>query len=271
MQITHASITNIICIFDENVEFMRFLFLIPFVFVILSCKQEPKQLTAQEIIDKTIENAGGEKYEAATIQFTFRNIKYRSHREKGNFELSRTIADSLGEIQDVLTNNGFERLVNGTKLILPDSTASKYANSINSVHYFVQLPYGLNAASVVKELVGEAEIDKKKYYEIKVTFSKEGGGMDHDDVYLYWIAQDDFTVDYFAYKFYTDEGGIRFRKAYNPRNVGGLRFVDYENYKAEPWEFVELQKVDELFEAGKLELLSDIKTENIAVTLSEKQ
>lgn len=247
---------------------MRLLLIITFLLTFISCKQENKPLTAQQIIDKTIENAGGEKYKAATINFTFRDTKYSSHREKGNFELSRTIADSLGETRDVLTNSGFERLVNGTKLILADSTASKYANSLNSVHYFVQLPFGLNEPSVKRELVGEAEIDGKKYYEIKVTFAQEGGGLDHEDVYMYWIAEDTFTVDYFAYKYYTGEGGIRFRQAYNPRMVNGLRFVDYKNYKVEPWESVDLQTVDELFEAGKLELLSDIKTENVSVEIA---
>lgn len=116
--------------------------------------------------------------------------------------------------------------------------------------------------------MGEAEIDGEKYYEIQVTFGEEGGGADHEDVYMYWINQRNFTIDYFAYKFYTDEGGIRFRKAYNPRTVSGLRFVDYENYKLEPWENVDLKTVDELFEAEKLELLSEIKTEDVTVEIS---
>ena len=48
--------------------------------------------------------------------------------------------------------------------------------------------------------------------------------------------------------------------------VNGIRFVDYENYKLEPWETVDMQTIDELFEAGELELLSEIKTEAISVT-----
>ena len=245
---------------------MKFLLLIGILIISYSCKQEEKQLTAQQIIDKTIENAGGAKYKAATIQFTFRDVKYSSQRENGNYQLTRTSTDSLGETRDILTNLGFERYANSTKLILPDSTATKYANSVNSVHYFVQLPFGLNDAAVNKELVGEAEIDGKRYYEVKVTFAKEGGGTDHEDEYMYWIAKEGFTVDYLAYKFYTGKGGIRFRKAYNPRMVKGIRFVDYENYKLEPWEAVDLQNVDELFKAGKLELLSKIETEAISVS-----
>lgn len=248
---------------------MRFLTIIGFLFVLISCKQNPKQLTAQLIIDKTIENAGGDKYENATINFTFRDTKYSSKRNKGQYELSRSFTDSLGEVMDILTNAGFERFVNGVKMELQDSIATKYCNSVNSVHYFVQLPYGLNEAAVKKELVGKAEIDGKKYYEIEVTFSKEGGGTDHDDVYLYWVEQKNFTVDYFAYKFYTGEGGIRFREAFNPRTVSGLRFADYKNYKLETWESVDLKTVDQLFEAGKLELLSEIKTEDVSVDISE--
>src|SRR5690606_35786919 len=188
-------------------------------------------------------------------------------RENGFFEYSRTFTDSIGEVNDVLNNNGFTRFVNAEKSDMPDSTATKYSNSVNSVQYFEQVPYGLNDASVKKELVGEAEIDGEKYYEIQVTFGEEGGGADHEDVYMYWINQRDFTIDYFAYKFYTGEGGIRFRKAYNERIVSGLRFVDYKNYKVEPWKQVNLQQVDELYGSEKLELLSEIETENITVAL----
>jgi hypothetical protein len=246
---------------------MHILKIFSFLLILISCKQEEKPLTAQQIIDKTIENAGGKKYESATINFTFRDIKYSSKRNKGFFEYSRTYTDSIGEVNDVLNNDEFKRFINAQKIDLPDSTATKYANSVNSVHYFVQLPYGLNDPAVKKELLGEAEIIDKKYYEVKVTFAQDGGGTDHEDEYMYWIAKDNFTVDYFAYKFYTGEGGIRFRKAYNPRMVNGIRFVDYENYKLEPWQSVDLKTVDELFNAGKLELLSKIKTEDISVEI----
>lgn len=248
---------------------MRLLPIITFLLIFISCKEENKPLTAQQIIDKTIENAGGNNYESATINFTFRKTKYSSKRKNGLFEYSRTYTDSIGEVNDVLNNNEFTRFINAQKIDLPDSIATKYANSVNSVLYFVQLPYGLNAPAVKKELVGEAEIEGEKYYEIQVTFGENGGGVDHEDIYMYWINQRNFTVDYFAYKFYTGEGGIRFRKAYNPRTVSGLRFVDYKNYKVEPWESVDLKTVDELLKAGKLELLSEIKTEDVSVVFAK--
>lgn len=238
---------------------------------LFSCKQENRTLSAQQIIDKTIENAGGSTYENAAIKFTFRDIEYSNHRKNGMFELTRSFTDSLGEVKDVLTNSDFNRFINSERIVLVDSMARKYSNSLNSVHYFVQLPFGLNASAVQKDLKGETEIKDKEYYIIEVTFTQDGGGTDHDDVYMYWINKEDFTIDYFAYKFYTGEGGIRFREAYNPREIGGLRFVDYKNYKAEPWESVDLKNLGEMYETGKLELLSDIKTEDILVDGSSEK
>ena len=235
---------------------------------LISCKQETKNLSAQQIIDKAIENAGGGLYESTAIQFTFRDIQYTSRRNNGIYQLTRSFKDSLGEVKDVLTNSGFNRYRDSEIVSLTDSITTLYSNAVNSVHYFVQLPYGLNDDAVQKELVGQTEIEDKKYYNIEVTFKQEGGGTDHDDVYMYWINKEDFTLDYFAYKFYTNKGGIRFREAYNQRTIGGLRFADYRNYKIEPWESVDLKNLGELFETGKLELLSDIKTEGIVVEKS---
>ena len=72
----------------------------------------------------------------------------------------------------------------------------KYISSVNSVHYFAHLPYGLNDKAVNKKLVGDAEINGMPYYQLKVTFSQNGGGTDHHDEFLYWIHKENFTIDY---------------------------------------------------------------------------
>jgi hypothetical protein len=143
-----------------------------------------------------------------------------------------------------------------------------YANSVNSVHYFVQLPFGLNDEAVNKELIGKDTIHNKEYYEIKVIFDIEGGGSDHEDVYMYWINAQNYHVDYLAYSFEVNEGGLRFRKAYNPRTIEGIRFVDYENYKTDDLD-TPLEQLDDLYEARQLELLSKIENKNIEVNISE--
>lgn len=239
-----------------------------FTILLLSCQNEKKELTANQIIDKAIEAAGGEKYDSASIEFTFRNKKYSSKRNDGLFELTRTQTDTSGAtIKDILYNDGFKRLVNEKEVQLPDSLMTKYAESVNSVHYFVQLPYGLNSPAVIKELKGEDVIKGKKYYQVQVTFRQEGGGSDHQDIYMYWIDKKDFSVDYLAYRFYVNDGGIRFRVAVNPRKIKGIRFVDYLNYKTDDLD-TPLEHLDEMYEAGRLKKVSEIKNKNLKVEIN---
>jgi hypothetical protein len=236
-----------------------------FLIVLMACKGEEKVLTAQDIIDKAIENAGGDRYDNAEITFTFRNIIYKSIRQNGQFSLQRILPDTLNTT-DIITNTGFTRIQKNEKVQLADTTAFKYMESVNSVHYFMHLPYGLNDPAVKKRLLDPVTIKGKDYHKVEVTFEEEGGGVDFQDIFIYWISKNDFTIGYLAYRFFTDQGGIRFRESYNPRVVEGIRFADYKNYRIETTD-VDFYRVDELFEQGELIELSDIKKEKINVKI----
>jgi hypothetical protein len=243
---------------------MRLIYVLLIFITLVSCKKETP-LTAQDIVDKTIEVSGGEKYLHAEIDFDFRDKHYRSIREGGKFQYEREFQDSIGAIKDVLNNDGFQRFVNNELTEIPDSMAVKYTSSVNSVHYFALLPYGLNDAAVYKTNLGEVKIKDKLYYKIKITFSQDGGGEDYEDVFVYWINKETFKADYIAYSYIEDDGvGTRFRGAYNERIVNGLRFVDYNNYKSGD-ESLDPLELDKAFETGKLKLLSKIELKNIVV------
>ncbi len=243
-----------------------FIALLTFI-LIVSCQQGKNEISAEDIIDKTINRAGGEKYLKATIDFKFRDHTYRSTRNGGEFQLERLISDSLGTYRDVINNTGYQRFRNDTLLIVPDSMVTRYSSSVNSVHYFAHLPYGLSDRAVNKNLIGEVEIEGEPYYEINVTFKQEGGGADHHDEFMDWIHKSNFTIDYLAYKFRVNDGGIRFRKAFNQREIEGLRFSDYKNFTTKDFN-TDLKDLDEMYESGKLELLSTIETEDIQVKVS---
>lgn len=231
----------------------------------LACTGPKKEPSADKIIDKAIAMAGGEFFSRSTVRYSFRGNTYVSTRDGGSFRLERYITYPDGrKFHDVLRNEGFTRYHKGEAVPLSDSMRTLYANSLNSVHYFTFLPFGLKDQAANRTLIGKDSILGREYYEIKVTFDVEGGGEDHEDVYMYWINTNDFSIDYLAYSFEVNEGGMRFRQAYNPRRIGGIRFVDYKNYKPvknEP----RLETLDELFEAGELELLSKIENKNIKV------
>ncbi len=231
-----------------------------------SCKEKEPELTAQQIVDKSIATACSGNCEHATIDFTFRGRCYVSKRNGGMYRLERITSDTTGVTHDILSNSGFLRYKNDTLIKVPDSMVTRYSNSVNSVHYFAQLPFGLNAPAVNKELLGNATIKGEPYYEVGVTFDEEGGGTDFEDKFVYWVHKDRFTVDYLAYSYAVDGGGIRFREAYNERDVEGIRFVDYNNYKPKSLD-IALTQLDSLFQANELKLLSKIETESVGVFL----
>ena len=184
-----------------------------------SCSSVFAQFSAQELVNKTIETAGGERYDNASVYFTFRGKKYQSKRKRGNYQLERLIDNTQGTVHDIVSNHGLKRMIDNCQVTVPDSLVTKISDGVNSVHYFANLPYGLNAPAVKKELIGESSIGGNSYYKVKVTFKKEGGGTDFEDEFLYWIHKESFTVDYLAYKYAVHGGGIRFRAAYNPRVI----------------------------------------------------
>ncbi|RKE95108.1 DUF6503 family protein [Ichthyenterobacterium magnum] len=221
------------------------------------------QKSAQDIIDKVIEVAGGKLYDSYNMEFDFRDKHYVSKRDNGVFEYSR-IAKTDNEKVVITYGNTkpLNKTINGKNASVTTEMSSRIENSINSVNYFVLLPYGLNDKAVFKTYKGEISIKGKEYYMIQVTFSENGGGKDFEDVYMYWINKETFKIDYLAYSFLVNGGGIRFREAYNERYINGLRFVDYNNYKPQD-KNIELTSLSSLFDNGELKLLSKIETKNI--------
>lgn len=218
----------------------------------------------QRIVDRAIEAHGGKQYEAATISFDFRNIHYRILKVPGRFEYSREFTDSTGVVLDVLNNEGFVRTINGAEADISEERKQAYSNSVNSVAYFAFLPYGLNDAAVCKSWLGETELAGSTYDVIKVSFAEEGGGEDFEDEFLYWFNQKNGQMDYLAYSYHTDGGGVRFRKVINSRMVEGIRIQDYENYMPDD-KNTAVEQMKDLYQSGQLKLLSEIVLENVRV------
>lgn len=223
----------------------------------------------QKIIDRAIEVHGGDLYKSARISFDFRDIHYRILKTPSRFEYSRDFTDSTGRVLDVLNNDGLVRTLDGAEVELTEERKQAYSNSVNSVAYFVFLPYGLNDSAARKEWLGETELEGNIYDLIKVTFMEEGGGEDFEDEFLYWINQDNGGMDYLAYSYHTEGGGVRFRKAINTRMIKGIRIQDYENYKPVD-KNISVEEMEGLYKSGQLELLSQILLEDVRVEKIEE-
>ena len=230
----------------------------------ISCK-EFDRINVQTIIDKSIEVSGGDKIKNSIIDFDFRDKHYKATRNNGLFQFERVFKDSVNIAKDVLSNNGYRRYINHKSIVVVDSMVPRYSSSINSVHYFSILPYGLNDQAVNKEYLEKVELKASTYHKIKVTFNEEGGGEDFEDVFIYWIDVNTFKAHYIAYSYSESHGlGLRFRESYNERYVNGIRFVDYNNFKPRD-DSATLENLGVLFEKDKLKLLSKIELKNITV------
>lgn len=204
----------------------------------------------------------------ARVNFDFRDKHYIYHRDKGIFHYERQFTDKDGnKIKDVLSNEGFTRWTNNDSTVIDEKKANAFSNSINSVMYFAFLPLRLEDPAVEAQYLSKVNIKEKSYHKIQVTFSQEGGGDDFEDVFIYWFDTDNYRMDFLAYEYHTDGGGMRFREAYNSRILNGVLIQDYKNYKPREKGSIPIKKTDEAFQNDELELLSEINLENAEIVL----
>ena len=224
-------------------------------------------MAQHEIVDRAIEASGMEKMKNATATFTFRKHTYEYKRRGGEFNYARIGRSNDGHlIRDVYTNDGFTRHIADTIVNLTQKREKVYANSVNSVVYFAFLPLWLKDPAVILKDLGKSSIKGKEYHKIRVTFQQEGGGDDFEDVFLYWFDVEDYSMDYFAYKYFTGKGGMRFREAYNQRTVNGVTMQDYRNLQPKIKDGVPFEQIEKAFEKGQLEELSVIELKNVKIS-----
>lgn len=221
----------------------------------------PEKTPAERVLAQAVEAHGGSKYDQAHYQFVFREKTYTFRNDNGKYHYTMTQETEEGTRYDQLANGVFNREVAGESVPLTDKETASGIEAVNSVIYFATLPYKLQDPAVNLQLAGTDTIKGMVYDVLDVNFDQEGGGVDHDDNFRYWFNQQTHRMDYLAYDYLTNGGGVRFRSAYNPRVVDGILFQDYVNYKAPVG--TALADLPEWYETGKLEELSVIATEEV--------
>ncbi len=216
---------------------------------------------AEKLVGETIAAHGGVLYDTASYSFVFRGNTYSFTNTTNGYQYTMSSTKKGKKIIDSLENGSLQRFINQKEVVLSQKEQDKYSQGLNSVIYFATLPHKLQDKAVIKKYTETTMIKSKKYHVIDITFQKEGGGKDYDDAFLYWINDETKKVDYLAYMYHVNGGGVRFRSAYNTRVVDGVTFQDYINYKAAIG--TPLIELPALYENGKLKELSRIETENI--------
>lgn len=228
-----------------------------------SCKSFKSLKTdkSEVILNSLIQAHGGKNYNHTSIEFTFRDSKYEFHIRGSKFDYFKFSKKDGSYIKDMLSNGGFTREVDGKFVELNNKDLNRYSNSLNSVIYFVLLPYKLIDPAVRHSYSGSTVIRGIEYDVLNISFDSYGGGEDFEDEYLFWINKVTDRMDYFAYNYKVNNGGVRFRAAFNPRIINGILFQDYINYKAPVG--TKLNDLPVMYEKDQLTRLSEILTEDI--------
>jgi hypothetical protein len=233
-------------------------------------KEAKKTSSAEQWISKVRTAHGSNVLTQSKVTFQFRDAEFLVKKDGYDFYYQRQKVDTAGRriIDQVWPDSTF-RTIDGEKQQLTPKKARGISESLHSVVYFAYLPEALNDPAVRPSYVDSVHVKGEPYHRIKVTFSEENGGPDHEDEYLYWFHGKDHTLDYLAYNFQVNGGGARFRAAENPRKIAGIRLQDYKNYTPTDGR-MDLTGLDTLFEKGDLKLLSEIDLENIEVAALEE-
>ena len=100
---------------------------IPLLFLLCVCcgSNDP-----HKIIDQAIHEHGGNHYKYAFIEFDFRDKHYTASRNEAAFTYTRSFEDSSGKVRDILTNNFFNRDINGERVELTDQEQASFQSSV---------------------------------------------------------------------------------------------------------------------------------------------
>ncbi len=232
--------------------------------MVYGCGEKETELTADQIIEKAVERHGGGRYDNMLLQFDFRDRHYRAKISDGEYVYERTFQSDNGWVTDIWSNKRFKRLIDEKEIKLDREDLSSYRTATNSVIYFALLPFNLDDPVVNRQLMRSVEIKGQPYYKVEITYGETGSEKESfESVYIYWIHKENFTMDYLAYAFNINGGGVRFREAFNKREVEGILFQDYINYTIK--KDYPAQELDYAFLTDQLELVSKIELENIKV------
>lgn len=231
----------------------------------IAAGERPTPITkADSVVFAAIDSAGLWGLDTSTVTFAFREGQYGLDMHDGMYVYTRSFVDTSGsDILDVLTNDGFRRTTNGRATSLKPKQDSSAREALNSVIYFAFLPRWLADEAADRAYEGLDTLRGRAYHRVRVGFRQNGGGVDYGDQFLYWFDVDDLSLDFLAYSYATNDGGVRFREAFNTRIVSGITVQDYRNYAAEPEGTFTLDEMAKAWSKGKLELLSTVGLEGV--------
>ena len=223
------------------------------------------------IVDRSIAHHGGPLYEASEISLDLCSLSgcfdIVVRTQGGVFEHVVTREDGM---RVRVTNDTVERWEGGAKVPVEPEEEARRRRFVSARVYFAFLPYRLNDPGVRKLDLGVVDWEGRRLHQVRVGFGERPPGGDAgsetgqtSDEYMYWFDPETGEIVYFAYDFVGEPSGLRFRRAVNPRRIGGILFFDQENLGRDG-DGLDVGQIDPRF-ASRLPKISVVELRDIQV------
>ncbi|MEM1245345.1 MAG: DUF6503 family protein [Acidobacteriota bacterium] len=185
-----------------------------------------------DVVDRAIALHGGDRVSDAEISLTISSksgsFDVETRRDGESFE--HRIIEVKDGVERVhrQTNSELTLTEDGENVEISEDESARRLSYVNQRMYFLFLPYKLNDPGVFKEDLGLETWDGRALQKVRVSFQPESSAGASSE-YMYWFDPETSRLEQFAYD-YSGGTGLRFRRLFNYREVGGVLFYDAENY-----------------------------------------
>jgi hypothetical protein len=238
--------------------------------VILASLASPSlcQAAMPEIVARAIEFHGGDLFRASTTSFEVCSKSGCSRVEVttdgGLYRHDVEAAVKQGRRRVVATNDDVEAWLDGREIeVSSPAEEQRLRDWAMQRIYFNFLPYRLGDPTVRFVDLGLERWEGRELHKVAVAF-EPGSSTDADDEFLYWFDPISARLELFAYSYEVGGGGLRFRRLFDFRRVGGLLFYDQENWGVDG-EGLSIDLVSPEFVAQSMRRVSTIELRDIEV------
>ncbi len=236
--------------------------------------EEPAESGRVAIVSRAIEHHGGDVYRHSETELDLCSksgcfhVVARVDGDRFAFTVSGQSGGAQLEVRS--SNDALEVSKDGAPLAVDANQEQKYRDWAMARVYFCFLPYRLDDPSVRQQDLGLVDWQGRRLHKVKVTF-EAGTSTDAGDEYVYWFDPESARLEYLAYSYDDNGGGLRFRRSVRHRRIGGLLFFDQENYGVDGGSAdgpgLSVDSIDDAYARDRMRHVSTVRLESIEVRL----
>ena len=222
---------------------------------------------APPVVHRAIEYHGGSVFDRSTTELELCSgsgcyeISARMNDGVYRYEVAGPV--SAGHRRVEASNDAVRHWHEGVEQEVTPANAQRLRDWAMARIYFVFLPYRLGDPGVQLADLGLEGWGDRQLRRVKVTF-RSGSSTDAEDEFLYWFDPQTSRLEQFAYSFEGDPGGLRFRRLFNYRRVGGLLFFHQENLGVDA-DGLDIEQVTPEFVERRMRSISTVTVDDIQV------